>query len=100
EPAREFTLKFRLPWWLAGSAEITVNGERQALAGGASSFVAIRRAWHEDHIQIALPYRLSAEPLPDQPDTVAFMEGPVVLAGVLANDGAISSPGWSPLNGV
>ena len=30
-----------------------------------------------------LPKRITAWPLPDRPDTVAFMDGPLVLAGLL-----------------
>ena len=48
-----------------------------------SSFFAIHRTWTDDRLQIVLPKRLSAWPLPDRPDTVAFMDGPVVLAGLI-----------------
>ena len=78
----DFALKLRLPWWIAGPAEIVVNGEPQTIATWPSSFVEIRRTWSEDRIRIELPKALTTCPLPDRPDTVAFMDGPVVLAGL------------------
>ena len=99
-PAKEFAIKFRLPWWISASPEIWVNGARHSVAGQPSSFAAVRRLWSNDRVQIDLPHGLSVEPLPDRPETVAFMDGPVVLAGVLADGVASTAPGWSPLNGV
>ena len=82
ERPTDFALKLRLPWWLAGPAQIMVNGEPQAVSTVPSSFVAIRRTWSDDRVRIELPKALTACPLPDRPDTVAFMDGPVVLAGL------------------
>ena len=78
----DFALKLRLPWWIAGPARIMVNGEPQAISTEPSSFVAIRRTWSDDRVRIELPKALTTCPLPDRPDTVAFMDGPVVLAGL------------------
>jgi hypothetical protein len=82
ERPTEFRLALRLPWWLAGPARITVNGETQPVDATPSSFVALQRTWTDDRIRIELPKTLTVCPLPDRPDTVAFMEGPVVLAGL------------------
>jgi len=81
----EFSLKFRLPWWISASPEVVINGENQHVAGSPSTYAQIHRVWHQDKIQITLPKSLTTSPLPDLPDTVAFMDGPVVLAGVLEN---------------
>lgn len=78
----EFELKFRLPWWLKGNAEIYINGEIQNIQSVPSSFIALKKAWKNDTVRIVLPKGLSVCPLPDNPDVVAFMEGPVVLAGL------------------
>lgn len=80
-----FILKFRLPWWMSASPEVAVNGEKQAVAGIPSSYAQIQRVWHNDTVQITLPQSLTTSPLPDLKDTVAFMEGPVVLAAVLGD---------------
>ena len=82
EQPTDFALKLRLPWWLAGPAQIMVNGEPQTIATGPSSFVEIRRTWSDDRIRIELPKALTTCPLPDRPEAVAFMDGPVVLAGL------------------
>jgi DUF1680 family protein len=60
----------------------------------------VRRVWADDAVRLTLPHAVTAEALPDRPDTVAFMEGPVVLAGVLGDGPAQSGAGWSPLIGV
>jgi DUF1680 family protein len=77
-----FALKLRLPWWLSGPATISVNGEPEPIKTGALSFHCIRRTWRDDHIRVEFPKALTTCPLPDKPDTVAFMDGPVVLAGL------------------
>ena len=82
---QEFALKFRLPWWISASPEIIINGEKQAAVGNPSTYAPIHKVWQNDTIHITLPQNLTAIPLPDLPDTVAFMEGPVVLAAVLGD---------------
>ena len=79
---QEFSLRLRLPWWLSGIAEISVNGQAQPVNSGPSSFVELRRTWSDDTVQIRLPKKLVSVPLPDDPGTFAFMDGPVVLAGL------------------
>jgi DUF1680 family protein len=81
----EFTIKFRLPWWMNAGPEVVVNGEKWAVTGNPSTYASIRKVWHNDTLQITLPQGLSVSRLPDRPDTVAFMEGPVVLAAVLGD---------------
>lgn len=82
----EFTLQLRLPWWLAGEAELYINDQKQTITSKPSTFVSLKRTWNKDKIRLVLPKSLYAEPLPDRPDTVAFMDGPVVLAGVTAEE--------------
>lgn len=82
----EFTLKLRLPWWLRGKATLTVDGREQAIESKPSSFVSIRRTWNGESIRLTLPKGLAAVPLPDRQDMVAFMDGPVVLAGLSSEE--------------
>ena len=95
---QEFTLKFRLPWWMSTTPEVAINGEKQVVAGNPSTYAQIHRVWHNDTVQITLPQSLTTSPLPDLPDTVAFMEGPVVLAAVLGDKPGMT--GWEILTGV
>jgi DUF1680 family protein len=85
-----FTLKLRIPWWVDGAAEIAINGEPQAVAPGGSRFESLQRTWHNDTIRLVLPKTLAAVPLPDDPQTVAFMDGPVVLAGLIDEERTLS----------
>ncbi len=78
----EFELKIRLPWWLAGEPVIEINGERQHVSNAPSSFYAVRRTWQHDQVRLIFPKALTSVALPDAPDTVAFMDGPIVLAGL------------------
>ena len=75
-------MRLRLPWWLSGEARILVNGEPETVSTGPSSFHAIQRTWQNGTVRVELPKALSTCPVPDEPDTVAFMDGPVVLGGL------------------
>jgi DUF1680 family protein len=78
----ELELRLRLPWWLAGDPRVVVDGEATP-AEGTEGFVILRRRWKHNTVHIELPKRLAACPLPDRTDTVAFMDGPAVLAGLV-----------------
>ncbi len=82
----EFELKLRIPWWVAGDVELVVNGESKKVAEKPSSFLSLKRKWSKDSIRLVLPKQLTTYPLPDAPDRVAFMDGPVVLAGLTTED--------------
>jgi DUF1680 family protein len=77
-----FTVRFRLPDWLAGTAGLTVDGAPVPLTRDADGFAVLHRTWERAVVQVSLPMALQACPLPDEPGTVAFRDGPVVLAGV------------------
>jgi uncharacterized protein len=97
---REFDINLRLPWWLSKSATVSVNGEEQGHSSGPSSYAVIHRTWADETIRLTLPHALTTEPLPDRRDTVAFMEGPAVLAGVLGEGPGRSGKEWTTLSGV
>ncbi len=80
--AVELTLQIRLPWWLRGEATIALNGERLPIDAMPSSYARLRRTWTRDRIHVELPKALTTCPLPDDPARVAFLDGPVVLAGL------------------
>ena len=75
-------IRLRLPWWLAGTAQLTINGEEQAMESRPSSWVTLKRQWRDDRMRLLLPKKLTSEPVPDAPGMVAFLDGPVVLAGL------------------
>ena len=78
----EFALSLRLPWWLSGKPEITLNGAPLMVTSGPSSYVEIQRVWSQDRLHLLLPKALVAVSLPDDPGTCGFMDGPIVLAGL------------------
>ncbi|GAB4125341.1 MAG: hypothetical protein Kow001_21670 [Acidobacteriota bacterium] len=77
-----FELRLRVPWWVDGGASLRVNGEDSAESYPPSSWIRIRRSWKDDRLQLVLPKRVRAVSLPGSPDLAAFMDGPVVLAGL------------------
>jgi DUF1680 family protein len=82
EHPADFALKFRLPSWLKGTPVLEVNGERVEITARPNSFAYVRRTWGNDRLHLTLPKGLSTAALPDAPDSVAFLDGPVVLAGL------------------
>lgn len=77
----DFSLKLRLPWWLSSEPELTIDGQAYPLPFQPGTFQEVRAAWSSNRVSLTLPKTLVAVGLPDQPDTVAFMDGPTVLAG-------------------
>jgi DUF1680 family protein len=77
-----FELKVRIPWWLAGPAKIEVDGKAVPVTAKKSAFQSISRVWNHNKLMVTLPKNLWISPIPDMPNTVAFMDGPVVLAGL------------------
>lgn len=80
-----FELRIRLPWWLKQEARVLVNGE-EIRYGKKESFAVISREWSHDTVDIILPKGITCCALPDEPHTVAFMDGPVVLGGLVSEE--------------
>jgi len=98
EGKKRFTLKVRYPGWVAkGQLAIKVNGRKVRVKGEPSSYVSIRRRWKAgDKVEVSLPMANTIEHLPNVPDYIAFMHGPILLgmktgtedlAGLIADDG-------------
>lgn len=78
----EFTIKFRVPWWVQRGSALYVNDEVQEVDMFPSGYALITRQWSDQHVRLVLNKHLTICPLPDRPSVVAFMDGPVVLAGL------------------
>lgn len=91
----EFALRLRLPAWLAGPARLWINDKpvAQADAQREPGFLVLRRRWDKDLLRLELPKRVSVSPIPDEPRTVAFMDGPVVLAGLCGTESTLTWEG-------
>ena len=81
------TLRLRMPVWAAGST-VKINGKPVDAEAEPGSYLAIHRTWKTgDRVEMTLPMRLSAEAMPDDAGTQAFLYGPLVLAGDLGGEG-------------
>ena len=81
------TLRVRRPGWCGGMT-LRVNGRRWNGEVSANGYAAVDREWRSgDRIDVELPMTLRAEPLPGASEYVAFVYGPIVLAGRLGSEG-------------
>lgn len=79
---KRFTLALRHPPWADAGFEVKVNSLPVRGLPGAGTYVELDRTWRSgDTVKVTLPKTLHLEPLPDNPDRVALMWGPLVLAG-------------------
>ena len=77
-----FTLQVRYPGWVKpGQFEVKVNGKPVTIVTGPSSYVAISRQWKKgDVVELTFPMYNSIKYLPNLPQYIALMHGPVMLA--------------------
>ncbi len=79
-----FTLRIRAPAWAAVPLSLKLNGKPLDVAATPGSYASVTRAWRKgDRLDVAIPMSVRTEALHGSPDTVAFLYGPVVLAGDL-----------------
>ena len=78
----QFTLHVRYPAWVKpGQFVVSVNGKPVTVVTGPSSYVAITRQWKKgDVVDIQFPMYNSVRYLPNLPQYVALMHGPIMLA--------------------
>ncbi len=74
----------RYPYWAEQGIEIKVNGKKKKTGRDAGSYVRISGTWNSgDIIDVNIPFSLRLETMPDDPNRVAFMYGPLLMAGDL-----------------
>jgi DUF1680 family protein len=76
-----FSLMLRYPSWVReGALTILVNGKRIPYTNKPSSFVRLRRNWKKgDVVILKLPMHNTIEAMPNVPQYIAFMHGPILL---------------------
>jgi DUF1680 family protein len=81
EGTSTFKLMVRYPAWVSkGALKISVNGKDAAYSSLPSSYVCIDRKWKKgDVVEIKLPMHNTIEHLPNVPEYIAIMHGPVLL---------------------
>jgi DUF1680 family protein len=112
EGSSRFKLLVRYPSWVKeGKLKILVNGKAVSYTARPSSYIAIDRVWKKgDVVQIVLPMHNTIEHLPNVPEYIAIMHGPILLGaktgtedlrGLVADDsrwGHIASGKRLPIN--
>ena len=75
------TIMVRYPGWVTpGQFSVKVNGKPVAITSGPSSYVTIDRKWKKgDVIDINFPMHNSIKYLPNVPQYIALMHGPILL---------------------
>lgn len=78
----DFSLRVRIPWWVQGEVTLSINGEEQKVEAKPGSFLDLRNTWENDEVLLLFQKGLTACPLPGEENLYAFLNGPVVLAGL------------------
>lgn len=76
-----FSLHLRYPGWVRpGEFKVEVNGKPVSVISGPSSYICIDRKWKRgDVVTIHFPMHASLKYLPNVPQYVALMYGPILL---------------------
>ena len=77
----EFPILVRYPGWVKpGEFKVEVNGKAVPLITGPSSYVTIDRKWKKgDVIDMTFPMHSTVKYMPNVPQYIALMHGPIVL---------------------
>jgi uncharacterized protein len=98
EGSAGFKLMVRYPAWVSkGALKIAVNGKDVTYSALPSSYICLDRKWQKgDVVEIKFPMHNFIEHLPNVPEYIAIMHGPVLLGaktgtedlkGLIADDG-------------
>jgi len=80
---RSLTVNVRHPWWVLSGFQILINGQSQDITSSPGSFVQVGRTWRNgDRMEVVIPMTLRLEGFQDNPNRVAVMYGPLVMAAV------------------
>lgn len=78
-----FPVALRVPGWAGDGARVTVNGAA-VTPTRARGYAVVERRWKAgDTVALTLPLALRTESAPGDPDTIAVLRGPMVLAADL-----------------
>lgn len=93
-------LRIRYPGWAKDGLSVRINGRAERVSASPGSYVELRRTWKSgDHVEVKIPMSLRLENMPDNPNRVAALYGPLVLAGELGpeNDPAANQLIYTPV---
>ncbi len=102
----KFSLFIRYPVWAKGLT-VKINGSNHRVKVSPSSYIEINRRWKDgDTIEVFLPMRARVEEMPNVPDYLAIMYGPILLGsragdqdlrGLVGDDGRWAHIAWGSL---
>jgi hypothetical protein len=91
------SLKIRYPSWAQSGIALALNGVRQKVEASPGSYVTIERVWKSgDSVEVRLPMSLRIESMPDDPNMIALLYGPIVLGGDLGKEGLDEARRYGP----
>jgi uncharacterized protein len=91
-----FLLKIRKPYW-TDEVTCTVNGKPQEIFPDSTNYLTLNRGFSSgDEITLTMPMKLHTRPMPDKPERIAILYGPVVLAADLSGDAALPTLEGTP----
>jgi len=83
-PSSPLTFLIRCPGWASGPLGFQLNGAPLAVKSQPGQFAEVTRIWKEgDRLLVKIPMDLRTEELEGSPNKVAFLYGPLLLAGDL-----------------
>jgi hypothetical protein len=82
--SQKFPLYLREPKWAFKGVYVKLNGKSISLVRTTSGYFVVNRTWkNSDRVELVMPMNLYSESMPDNPNRIAFLYGPIVLAGQL-----------------
>ncbi len=76
---KKFTLMLRNPGWTDGMS-VAVNGKEVTLDAQNHEYIPINRKWKDgDVVELKMPMHISVVEMPNVPEYVSIMRGPIVL---------------------
>jgi uncharacterized protein len=84
---QRFAISVRQPRWAMADLQFSVNGKLVASIHHQNGYCEINRQWSNgDLLAFEIPLSLRSESMPDNPNRIALLYGPVVLAGQLGKE--------------
>ncbi len=83
---KNWNLRLRVPSWCTGSPDVSLNGiplPKEIIRDG---YIVVSHSWNDDVLDVFFPSEVRCETLPDNPRIFSLVDGPVVLAGLTAED--------------
>jgi DUF1680 family protein len=95
-PATALALNIRYPSWAVWGASVMVNGKKIKNKNVPGSYIVISRTWKAgDKVEINFPMQLYTVAANDNPNKVAVLYGPIVLAGEMGTAGFTGTEPYS-----